>query len=259
MGLPMFQLLLADDEYEILNGLSNYFPWNELGFEVCGTVEDGVAALRFMSQHKVDVLLCDVRMPLLSGIDVARELHQQKADTIVVFISGYREFEYVQQALVYGVRNYIVKPTRYKELAEVFTAVRKELEDRALAAKAQQQAALLHLQTKQLPDNYEDRIIQMIKQYVEENCKDASLEKVANLVHMNPYYVSKYFKQKTGENFSEYVIRVRMEKAAEMLANHPYKTYEVSHMVGYTNAKNFTRIFRKYFGKTPREFRRNEL
>ncbi|UUZ94754.1 helix-turn-helix transcriptional regulator [Paenibacillus sp. P25] len=75
---------------------------------------------------------------------------------------------------------------------------------------------------------------------------------------MNPYYLSKYFKSKTGENFSDYLTRIRMNTAAELLKDIKYKTYEVSEMVGYSSAKNFTRTFRKYFGQSPKEFRNME-
>ncbi|UUZ79132.1 helix-turn-helix domain-containing protein [Paenibacillus sp. P26] len=75
---------------------------------------------------------------------------------------------------------------------------------------------------------------------------------------MNPYYLSKYFKSKTGENFSDYLTRIRMNTAAEPLKDIKYKTYEVSEMVGYSGAKNFTRTFRKYFGQSPKEFRNME-
>ncbi len=72
---------------------------------------------------------------------------------------------------------------------------------------------------------------------------------------MNPTYISKYFKQKTGINFSEYLNDVRMTRAADMLEQGDCRTYEVSEAVGYQNPKNFTRSFKRRFGKTPREFR----
>nr|WP_276531950.1 helix-turn-helix domain-containing protein [Brevibacillus invocatus] len=90
---------------------------------------------------------------------------------------------------------------------------------------------------------------------MEQNYREATLDDAARLVHMNPYYLSKYFKKKTGENFSDYLIRVKMEKAKEFLMDVNNRTYTISEMVGYSNVKNFTRTFRKYVGKSPREFR----
>jgi YesN/AraC family two-component response regulator len=107
--------------------------------------------------------------------------------------------------------------------------------------------------------NYSEQIISTIKSYVQEHYQDVTLEDVAELVHLNPYYLSKFFKEKTGENYSDLVMAVRMKKAAELLRDFSYRTYQISEMVGYSNPKNFTRTFKRYFGKTPREFRNYQV
>ena len=245
----MYQLLIADDEFEIRNGLSQYFPWDELGFEIASLVENGSEVLDVVAKQPIDVILCDIQMPVMSGIDVARELHQQNSPVKIVFLSGYREFEYAQQALSYGVNSYIVKPTKYNELENVFRKLKIELD---------QSKGSLSPSTN-VPEEKEsaapETVIAKVKSYLEQNYREATLDDAARLVHMNPYYLSKYFKKKTGENFSDYLIRVKMEKAKEFLMDVNNRTYTISEMVGYSNVKNFTRTFRKYVGKSPREFR----
>jgi two-component system response regulator YesN len=105
---------------------------------------------------------------------------------------------------------------------------------------------------------HSDKIITRIKSYVCEHYKNVTLESLSEVVHMNPDYISKYFKHKTGENFSNFVIRVKMYKAVELLQDINLKTYEISELVGYSNAKNFTRSFSKFFGKSPSEYRKME-
>lgn len=243
----MYQLLIADDEFEIRNGLSQYFPWDELGYEIASLVENGREVLDVVAKQPIDVILCDIQMPVMSGIDVARELHQQNSPVKIVFLSGYREFEYAQQALSYGVKSYIVKPTKYNELENVFQKLKEELDQ------------LKTIHSPNVPEQKEpavpETVIAKVKGYLEQNYRDATLDDAARLVHMNPYYLSKYFKKKTGENFSDYLIRVKMEKAKEFLMDVNNRTYTISEMVGYSNVKNFTRTFRKYVGKSPREFR----
>lgn len=252
----MYKLLVVDDEYEIRNGLCRYFPWDEIGFEVVGQAENGKQALDFLEKNPIDVVLSDIKMPVMSGIDLAAELHSRKSKVKIVFLSGYRDFEYVQKALVYGAKNYIVKSTKYNELVGVFKKVKEELDEEYISSIS---SAAPELQDK--GDNgssFNEKIIGAIKNYIQQNYKDAELEDVAELVHMNPFYVSKFFKQKTGQNFSDYLMEVRMEKAAALLRDIRYKTYEVSTMVGYSNAKNFARTFKSYFGKSPREFRNED-
>ncbi|GLX69706.1 response regulator transcription factor [Paenibacillus glycanilyticus] len=245
----MYNLLITDDESEIRNGLSNYFPWHEFGYRVVGQASDGEEALAFIAGQPVDVLLCDIRMPALTGIEVAERLFRQQSEVKVVLLSGFREFEYAQSAMQYGVRRYLTKPTKYAEIAEVFGQLRNELD-----------------QTKQLPAvpalapdiPSGDQTIEKVKAYLHDHLASATLESAARHVFLNPYYLSKYFKTKTGENFSDFLTKLRMDKAAELLRATGSKTYEISEAVGYSNAKNFTRMFRSYFGVTPREYRNED-
>lgn len=107
----MYKILIADDVAEICNGLSLYFPWHEFGFEVAGQAADGAQVMEFIASNPVDVLLCDIKMPVMDGIAVAKELFYRKSPVKIVFISAYKEFEYAKKALAYGVVDYLVKPT----------------------------------------------------------------------------------------------------------------------------------------------------
>ncbi|MFB9276220.1 response regulator transcription factor [Cohnella cellulosilytica] len=240
----MYQLLVVDDEFEIRNGISHYFPWSELGFVVAGEAENGKDALDFIRDHPVDAVLCDIKMPLMSGLEFAKALHERKHAAKVVFLTGYKDFELVKEALVYGARNYIVKPTKYQELANVFHKIKEELDEEGRAGRNGERTG--------------DYLISQIKDFVAEHYKTVQLKDVAEVVHMNPYYLSTLFKKKTGQPFSDYVLSVKMETAAKHLRNPANKTYEVSEWVGYSNPKNFSNAFKAYFGKSPRQFRGGE-
>lgn len=242
MVIRMYNLLIADDDYEIRNGLCKYFPWDVVGFHVVGSVENGREALEFIKRHEVDVVLCDIKMPIMSGIDLASELSSLNSKVNIIFFSAYKDFLYAQKALENGVRRYILKSTNYQELIQAFTNIKEELDQQ------------LHSSTKQGQD-MSKKIISTIKEYVEEHYRDATLEDLAKLVHMNPDYLSKFFKKNAGMLFSEYLMQIRMENAAQFLGDIQYKTYEISDKVGYSNSFNFTRAFKNYFGMTPRDFR----
>jgi two-component system, response regulator YesN len=228
----MYKLLIVDDEYEIRHGISHYFPWDELGFAIAGEAENGQQALEFLAGQPVDAILCDIKMPVKSGLDLARELFEQGVKTKIVFLSGHKDFEFVKQALIYGARDYIVKPTKYKELANVFGKIKDELDRESKQDEPSE---------PQQPGSAEDVLIGKIKTYVESHFSTACLKDAARIVHMNPYYVSTYFKKKTGRSFSDYVIATKMNKAAEYFADPQYKTYEISELVGYGNPKNFSK------------------
>ncbi|MCQ4085327.1 response regulator [Saccharibacillus sp. JS10] len=254
----MYKLLIADDETEIRHGLGNYFPWHELGFEVDGFAKNGLEALEYIGCHDVDVLLCDVMMPEMTGIQVAEYLHRQKTSPRIVFLSAHRDFDVACRAMEFGVSHYILKPTQYEELKSVFSTLKENMDQAShvfLNPEPSSQIASIEEQPFPLSAGVSDPIIIRIMRYIEENCSQATLEGSALAVRMNPTYVSKYFKQKTGINFSEYLNDIRMQRAAEMLERSDCRTYEVSEAVGYQNPKNFTRSFKRRYGKTPREFR----
>ncbi|THF77285.1 response regulator transcription factor [Cohnella fermenti] len=247
----MYKLVLVDDEAEIRNGLSHYFPWHEIGFEIAAQFDNGRKALDYMLSHPFDALLCDIRMPIMTGLEVAGELYRRGIKSKIILLSGYKDFEIAKQAMSYEVRGYIVKPTKYKELFETFSQLKLELDKAGAeggeAGQAEEAAT------------FSEKVIAAIKDYVEQNYATATLEEAASRIHMNPYYVSKYFRDKTGQHFSHYLVEVKMAKAAELLKDIRFKTYEVSERVGYSQAKNFTRTFKKYYGVSPREFRNSKL
>lgn len=258
----MYKLLVVDDENESRNLLCRYFPWNDLGFEIVEQLDNGNLALQYVLNNPVDVVLCDIRMPFLSGIELAKEIFNRKLKIKVVFISAYKEFEYAREALVYGVSDYIVKPSKYNEIFEVFSSLKKSLDSQYsdienVDSDIKSDDISDELKVNDLKDLsiYDSKIISFVKDYVKEHYKDAKLEDIAEAVHMNSNYLSQFFKQKTGECFSNYLIKIKMHRAAEFLNDIRYKTYEISEMVGYSNTKNFTRTFRNYYGKSPKEYR----
>ncbi|MNW26005.1 putative response regulatory protein [compost metagenome] len=247
----MYKLMIADDEFEIRHGLSKYFPWHTIGFEVVHAAENGTEALTYINSQPVDVLLCDIMMPDCTGIEVAEQLHSQGSNVQIILLSAHRDFEFARKALQYGVRNYILKPTEYEEIVAVFTETKHYL-DNLVSQQPSETTAHSGAETSiYTAEAAHDPVIQKILDYLEQEYKDATLEGASLVVHMNPSYISKYFKKMTGTNFSEYLNEVRMKKAAEILRLQKYKIYEISEMIGYQNAQNFARSFKRHFGQSP--------
>lgn len=239
----MYKLLIVEDEYEIRHGIRHYFPWDELGFIVSGEAENGEEALEFLQHHPVDVILSDIKMPLKSGLDLAKELNEKNDKTPIVFLSGHKDFELVKEALVYGAKDYIVKPTKYQELAKVFQKIKDGLD------------STNKLNPMDTINCESALLIGQIKDYIKKNFRTVQLSDLARIAHMNPFYLSTYFKNKTGHSFRDYVISIKMEKAMEYLKDSQYKIYEISEMVGYSNPRNFSKAFHAYFGENPQQSR----
>lgn len=242
----MYKILIADDEDEIRNGLRDYFPWKSIGFEVVGTASNSQQAYDIIQSQQVDVLLCDIVMPGMTGLDLAKQLHEESNSVQIVLMSAYSDFHYAKEALEYGVKNYILKSMHFDELIQTLAKLKDALDK----SNAPPPDIFISLP-------YNEKIIFRVKEYVKSNYTNASLEIIALELSLSADYLGKTFKKLEGKAFSDYVMQVRMEKAAALLQDIQYKIYEISDMVGYSNQFNFTRAFKSYFNKTPREYRQD--
>lgn len=112
----MFQVVIADDEPVIIKGIQKLVDWEGLGIAICATCTDGASALNAILARQPDLALLDISMPGKTGIDILRELHETRARTKVIFISGFQDFSYAQDALRYGAVEYLLKPVKKEAL-----------------------------------------------------------------------------------------------------------------------------------------------
>lgn len=355
----MFKLLIVDDDDIIRGSMARNVPWAQWGFEVAGLFEDGQNAIEYLEKNAADAILTDVIMYEVSGIDLSRYVHEHCPRTQVVILSGYREFEYVQEAMRYGVRNYVLKPIDLKELEAVFRQVGEELvrrsrpdtanlpivyfgeeayaqivdlEDRAAlaVASADENAlgplneklraslsgvpanALLYCLSNLLMKVYErinqagispatvlprenmvkrmdlmreetilsemlqllqdlcvsvrvyrstgSSVVDQAKRFIEEHLSDKiSVDDIARSVYLSSGYLSRAFRVQCGESLMDYVIRLRMRRAAALIAKGQHSIAQIALLSGYQDQAYFHRSFKKYMGCTVREYRARAL
>jgi two-component system, response regulator YesN len=239
----MKKILIVDDEKFIRNGISaiisNNFP--EL-FQI-ELAKNGQEALEIMKKIEFDLVITDINMPFMNGIDFIKEISQIFGELNVIVISGYDEFEYARKCMKYGVKNYLLKPINDKELVEIVKETMTS--DNEVISE-------INEDEKKLEYVY----IEKAKDYIEKNYyKDINMAVVSNYVSLNYSYFSSIFNRDTGMNFSDYLNFVRVEKAKVLLKNIDYKIHEVSEIVGYKNPKHFTKNFKKFTKLTPVEYR----
>lgn len=240
----MYRIVIVDDEPKICEGLVNLFPWNNLGFEVAGFFTNGKATLEFINSHNdIDVVMTDIQMPVMTGIELSKQLAD--SDIIVIFFSAYQDFEYARSAIINHVVDYLIKPMKYDAMIACFERVRTLLDEK----KPKNTSSSTEITEPH------SNIATTVKKYIEENYRTASLEEAALLTHFSPTYLSTNFKQTAGISFSDYLLKVRMEKAMELLSSDKNMLYEIADAVGYLNPKNLTRNFKNYYGMTPQEYR----
>ena len=424
-GGAMYKLIIADDEHIIREGLNSLIKWKEIGFDVVVLFQDGVEIIEYVKSNEVDVILTDIMMLTTTGIDVAKYIYKNKPHIKVVFISGFKEFEFAKKGIEYGVENYLLKPTNVDEVTETFTKIYLKLVEESKQKQFQENSqyfdeALPLLKEKFFIDivmnnenehkDYIEKIFKMIypnldiyntpcfllnieiidyNEYISNNWKygiekleytiknsianydheadfnyiyksreqilvlvvfkmtindenllaykiqseierfekefssvfkfkvnitafavfvnlfeiqdydtmllldgiknyqhekqklvassgidetsesistiimkakayiksqylqGVTLEGVADELYISTPYLSRIFKKETKENFIDFVTRLKMEKAIELLENSTYKVYEICNMLGYKDIKYFTNLFKNYYNTTP--------
>jgi len=132
----MYKYIIADDEAIIREGIKCLLDWEVLGFTLAGEAANGEQALSLIVREKPDIVLLDIRMPKMSGLDVVRLAREQGFDGKVVILSGYSDFNYAKEAIRYGVLSYLTKPIDEDELLEIVTQLRAQLDSDAAARDA---------------------------------------------------------------------------------------------------------------------------
>ena len=240
-GNMMYSLLIIDDEKKILDGITEIFPWNNIGFEVKAGFTSATKALMYLEQEQVDVVLTDICMPEINGLELTKKL-KEYPDLLVVVFSSYSNYQYMREALQLDVVDYLLKPINYAELSACFEKVKQILDDKNQVSE-------------QHDDSYYGKLVRRVDEYLEQHFGNGRLAEAAEEVGISAAYLSKIYKQKKGIGFAESLNRIRMEKAVEMLNDPEYKSYEIAYHVGYDSPKNFTRAFKSYYNMTPRDYR----
>jgi len=124
----MYSLVIAEDEFTTRRALVNMIRWNELGFQVDGEFSDGRELLDYLKSNIPDVILTDIKMTQVGGLEIARLVSEQNLPIRIVFLSGHKEFSYAQEAVEYHVAHYLLKPIDLSRLREVFRSIREKLD-----------------------------------------------------------------------------------------------------------------------------------
>ncbi len=245
-----FKVLLVDDELTELEGLRLLVPWSDFGLELVWSTDSPTHALQILREEPVDVLVSDIRMPGMSGIDVFSHGKEFRPDLIALFISGHADFSYAKRAIEESAAAYILKPVDDMELATALKAVVARLE--RLGPRKNEQAS-------PQPNAQERLIVRDVKRAIDESMDGTgtSLKELAWHFGVTPNHLGFVFHLTTGEFFTDYLTQRRLERAKILLKDPQLKIYEVANRLGYKNISHFNRIFREKVGMTPREYRDN--
>lgn len=128
-GQHMYTVVVADDEEELRRAIIRRIDWESIGFRVVGEAENGIEALELVEKTEPDLLLTDIKMPFVTGIELARQVREIRPTTQIAFLSGFDEFSYAQQAIQYNIIRYMLKPISMADLTKELTAIREKIDN----------------------------------------------------------------------------------------------------------------------------------
>ncbi|MHA6530683.1 response regulator transcription factor [Paenibacillus sp. BAC0078] len=254
----MLKVLLVDDEAPILGNLRRVLPWQEMGMEIAGMARSGMEALRIAEEQAPDIVLCDIRMPVMDGLTFIGKLREMGLESEVLLLSGYQEFDYALEAIRLGVKEYICKPIHYEELGNKVREMGVRIRNKQYKDKLYNSIPLFQElppeedSVKKTPDQLMNHAARYISQRL--SC-DLGIEEVANKIGISSSYFCLLFKNRFAMTFVEYVTLQRIEAAKFMLASSDKSITAISSGVGYQERRYFTKVFQKQTGMTPKEYR----
>jgi two-component system response regulator YesN len=241
----MLRVFLAEDEYVIREGIKKNIDWEAVGCEFCGEAADGETALEKVTELKPDLIISDIRMPFMDGLEFCSKAKELFPDIHIILLTGYEEFEYARKAIDIGVVRYLTKPISREELSKILSDISsryKGKEDETSAAQ------------------YREVICSVIE-YIEEHYaeEDLSLSKAAEHIGLSPNHLSAVFKEETGRSFTKYLTDHRIKTAKNLLDTSKKRSSEIAELVGYPDPHYFSSVFKKQTGMTPSQYRDKKL
>jgi two-component system response regulator YesN len=256
VNLSVCRAIIIDDEAWIRDGLSKHIGWERLGIQLVQVFEDGVDAINYIREHPVDILLSDIRMPNMTGLELVAAIREQSkvykelSRIKVIFLSGFGDFKYAQEALRLGAVDYLLKPSDVEEIEEALA--------KAKALGGDQEVSLQEEDSMGKAEEPASYLIKMALSVMSSKfTEDIHLSEIADELCVTPNYLSRLFRQETGRSFSDYLSDLRMEKAIELLKSSTLKIYQIGDAVGYSNPRYFSEWFQKQTGMSPGEYRKH--
>ncbi len=267
----MWRVILVEDEVFVRESVREIIDWNSMGFEVVGEAGNGVDALQLIKQEKPDLVLADIIMPQMDGVELLRQTREAGYISKFVMLTCMSEFEYMRKAMEYGASNYILKLSmNVKDLREtlekISTELNKERQERKLYVAIQSEQNQRRNTSRDVSDSVrgrleEDKIthpeVNKIIAYIHEHyAEDLSVKFLSQYVVMGENYVSALFKKKTGHTLIHYLHQVRVDKAIWYLKNSKLSISEIGVKVGFVNDNYFIKIFKRLTNETPSQYRK---
>lgn len=246
----MYKSLIIDDEKAVQIAISKLGKWGYYHISPPETASNGAQGLKIMHEIHPSIVFVDMNMPVMDGCSFLTTASKEFPDCKFIVVSGYDSFSYVHQALLCGAIDYLLKPIEEKSLN---AAIEKALSQIAPGKN-------LSVDENSMIELSQNDIAQNIREYLEKNyCQNFKISVFEEKYHFSSAYLTKIFRSAYGYSIYEYVLKLRMERAKELLENPDIKILDISERLGYADNHYFSKAFKKYYHISPSRYRSDYL
>lgn len=246
----MYKLLIVDDEAFIRKGILKLVDFEKLDISEQYEAANGAEGLALYKQHTPQLVLLDINLPQINGLDLARMIKEQNPQVKIAMITGYDYVDYAISAIKIGVDDYILKPVSKQDVTDVLIKLIGRYEQEMTALEVQQVVSGL------VDHPQEDSMKQKLQEVIDQSLSDPelSLTSLANIMGYTSSYLSTRFKHLFGMAFQDYVLIQRLERAKLLLLTTSLKNYEIAEKIGIEDVNYFNTRFKRKYGVTPKQY-----
>lgn len=263
----LYNILIADDEgierIILKKVLLKDYGDNVRIFEA----ENGRLAIELVTKEDIQVVIMDISMPGIDGIEAARQIKRLKPSTSIIFLTAHDEFSYAQKAISVRAIDYILKPCEEKELLnsieEAFRTYERDVQlykfEKRNEVKVEED---LTINCKEILNGNDKSsvILKEILDYIHEHYqKDISMQDVARRVNYSEAYFCKIFKKSFNMSFTTYLTNFRIKQAQKLLRDPLINIKDIGSAVGYSDSNYFAKVFKRVTGQNPSEYRGSKI
>lgn len=257
----MLQMLIVDDERFEREGIKFLLNKHRIPVEIA-EADDGARALAHVAEHPVHILMTDIKMRDVDGLQLVEEVRKIHPTMKIIISSAYGEFEYARKAIDFQVQRYILKPIDIDPFITLMGQLVRQCRAEQAEQRPQDQARPGGSREPNSMEGTGDpvesnrKVIQNVLNIIEnEYARDINLDAIAARVYLSPSYLSHLFKKETGESLIRHMTKLRLGKASYYLRHTNKRIADIGEAVGLPNLSYFCALFKHHYGCTPAKYR----
>lgn len=257
------RLLIVDDEIIAIKGMLAGVEWGKYGVKQVFVAYSTEQAKEIFEEVEIDILICDIEMPGQSGIELLQWVRDNRPNVINSFLTCHANFQYARESIRLEVYDYLLKPALYEDIGNLVKRMvekrEEQIEREQMKKYGENWLADRTQYAEKMSGNKKNarEVVKEVEQFIIGHLsEELSLEKIGIHFYLHPDYLNRVFKKENDISINRYIVQERMILAAKLLSTTTLSANNVALEVGYTNYANFHSMFKRKYGISPGEYKK---